>query len=127
MSFDWKLYIDLADELISQQRSTNLHEAYYRTAISRSYYSVFCIARNLLVKKGVTIQPVDTHRFVRKEFKNSPKRVEKKLGEDLGRLWKDRKDSDYEEGVSIDKNRADTAYKLAKKTLNLLDSLASHP
>ncbi len=125
MSFDWKLYIDLADELVSYQKTSGLQDAYYRTAISRSYYGVFCIARNLLIKKGPGIPYSDEHRYVREEFKKSPKRIEKQIGEHIGRLWRERKDADYEEGASIDRTRADTACKIAKKTLSLLNYITS--
>jgi hypothetical protein len=57
MSFDWKLYVQLA---VDFYRSEALKEAYFRSAISRAYYGVFCIARNFLKSKGKTIPPIDT-------------------------------------------------------------------
>jgi uncharacterized protein (UPF0332 family) len=48
MSFDSKLFFTLADELINDQKNPSLQEAYYRTVISRSYYSVHWAARKLL-------------------------------------------------------------------------------
>lgn len=44
MSFDWKSYIHLAEELVKRQEESCL-----RSSISRAYYGVFRIARN---KKG---------------------------------------------------------------------------
>ncbi len=78
MSFDWKSYIQLAEELINHQRTPSLQEAYLRSAISRSYYGVFCIARNLLIHKGISIPKVDTHKFVRDKYWKSPNRTDKK-------------------------------------------------
>ena len=68
MNFDWKLFVQLANELINCQRTENLKEAYLRTAISRSYYGVFCIARNLLSTRGISIPPKDTHKFESPKF-----------------------------------------------------------
>lgn len=125
MSFDWKLFVQLADELISHQRTAVLREAYFRSAISRSYYGVFCITRNLLVSRGITIPKVDTHKFVREKYLKSQNRLEKKTGKDLLDLWRDRKDSDYEDGATFDINRAKTAYQLAIRILNRLTNIGT--
>ena len=125
MTFDWELYIQLADELISHQRTLGLHEAYLRTAISRSYYGVFCIARNFLVNRGVAIPKVDTHKFVRNKFWNSPNRVEKKVGKGLRDLWIERKDADYDEGATVGINRARTAHEMAKRVLERLRNVGA--
>ena len=67
MNFDWRLYVQLANELITYQRTARFQEAYLCTAISRSYYGVFCIARNFLIGKGISIPKVDSHKFVREQ------------------------------------------------------------
>lgn len=123
MSFNWRLYIQLANELINYKKGSFIQEAYLRSAISRSYYSVFCIARNLLINKGTTIPMCDTHKFARKEYQNSTNRIEKKVAKGLSRLWKDRKDADYEDNVIIDKNRATTSYQLSLRLLGKLNKL----
>jgi len=125
MNFEWNLYIQLADELINYQRTSGLHEAYLRTAISRSYYGVFCISRNFLVSRGVAIPKVDTHKFVREEYLNSLKRIEKKIGKDLLDLWRERIDADYEDGATVDNNRARTAHQLAIRILNRLTNIGA--
>ena len=43
MKFDWEEYFNLAQELAG----TN-EEAKLRSAVSRAYYSAFCLARNYL-------------------------------------------------------------------------------
>lgn len=86
MSFDWKTYLDLASELITQQKSSGKHEAYYRTAISRYYYGVFGLASSFLSKKGVTIPLIDTHRFVIDAYHKLSRREEKQIGAQLNRL-----------------------------------------
>lgn len=126
MSFDWKTYLDLASELITQQKSSGKHEAYYRTAISRSYYGyygVFGLANCFLSKKGVTIPLIDTHRFVIDTYHKLSRREEKQIGAQLNRLWLERKEADYKDSISIDRNRTETAFKLAQKTLSLLNAI----
>lgn len=125
MTFSWRLYIQLADELISHQRTPGLHEAYLRTAISRSYYGVFCIARNFLVNRGVAIPKVDTYKFVKDKYWNSPNRVEKKVGKGLRDLWIERKDADYDEGTTVDINRARTAHEMARRVLERLRNVGA--
>ncbi|MFZ8803405.1 MAG: HEPN domain-containing protein [Candidatus Calescibacterium sp.] len=125
MSFDWKLYVQLAEELIDFYRSEALKEAYFRSAISRAYYGVFCIGRNFLKSKGKTIPPIDTHKFVREQFKRSSDMIERKIGENLARLWKERKDSDYEDTADINRERAKTACELAKRLLQELKKIGA--
>ena len=85
MSFDWQSYISLAEELLELSQRKSLEEACFRSAISRSYYGVFCIARNFLKKKGISIPPIDTHKFVREHYMNSSIVIEKKIGENMKR------------------------------------------
>ena len=123
MSFDWKLYIQLADELIARQETPNLQEAYFRSAISRSYYGVFCIARNLLVKKGFNVPRKDTHKFVREKYHESQDNIERAIGTNLSRLLLERKSADYDDGPTIDINRAKTAQQMAQRTMETLRNI----
>jgi len=125
MSFDWGLYIQLADELINQQRTQTLQEAYLRSSISRSYYGVFCIARNFLISKRVIIPRVDTHKFVREQYLNSPDKTKKKIGKDLYNLLRERKDADYENTATVDIKRARTAHQLSIQILNRLRDIGA--
>lgn len=125
MSFDWKLYVDLSDELITHQRTPSLKEAYLRSAISRSYYGVFCIARALLISRTVFFPRENIHKFVREEFNRAQSNREKQIGTKLLRLWTERKAADYEQEGSFNNERAKTAYKIAVDTLNLLEQLSN--
>jgi uncharacterized protein (UPF0332 family) len=123
MSFDWHAYLNVADELINQQRTPSLEEAYFRSAISRSYYSAFGIARAFLSHSGVSLPLKDTHKTLREEFKNSPDRTKKKIGLDLDRLWKERKDADYEGKLTVKVSKAQISYQIAHRILQDLKSL----
>ncbi|RLG27175.1 hypothetical protein DRN76_00250 [Methanosarcinales archaeon] len=125
MSFYWELYIQLADELTSHQEKLDLREAYLRSAMSRCYYGIFCIARNHLIAKGISIPRVDTHKFVREQYQRLPRNVEKKIGKNLCRLWKERKDADYENDADINVSKAKTALDLSKRTLGKLRQMGT--
>lgn len=124
MNFGWKLYVELSEELIKHQKTPSLHDAYLRSAISRSYYGVFCIARNLLIPKTVFFPKEDIHKFVREQFNHAVSRKEKQIGTKLGRLWTERKAADYDEDETFNDERAKTSYKMAVDTLNLLQELS---
>jgi uncharacterized protein (UPF0332 family) len=127
MSFNWELYIQLAEELISYQGKVDLQEAYLRSAMSRCYYSLYCIARNHLIAKDIlTSEDLRDapHQRVRDEYhelsRKSSRNVEKKIARNLGRLWKERIDADYKDEADIDVQRAKTALDLSKRTLEKL-------
>jgi len=125
MSFDWSLYIQLADELMNHQRNPILREAYLRSAISRSYYGIYCISRNLLIKRGVKIDKTrSAHTQVREEYIYSKNKLERKIGNNLSRLWDFRKDADYEDPI-VGVNDAQLAYKLANKALYQLKRIGA--
>jgi len=125
MSFNWELYIQLADRLIYYQENADLREAYLRSAINRCYYGIFCIARDHLIAKNISIPRVDTHKFVRERYQRLPRNVEKKIAKNLRRLWKERKDADYENEADIDVQRAKTALDLSKRTLEKLRQIGA--
>jgi len=122
MKFDWKSYIQLSEKLLSWSE-ISLEEARLRTALSRCYYGVFCIARNKLIAKGINIPKVDTHKFVREKYQTSPDTTEKKIAKNLRRLWNDRIEADYENEANINLQRAKVAIELAKRTLKELQKL----
>jgi len=124
MSFDWKSYLQLSEGLIKCQ-ATGLEEACFRSAISRSYYAIFGIASNYLKSNGVIIPPVDTHKSLRNEFKNSHDHTKKKIGQNLDRLWKDRKEADYNDAVSININKAQISHQMALRILHDLKNIGA--
>jgi len=125
MSFDWQKYLELADELIYHQRTPTLEEAYLRSAMSRSYYGIYGIAFSTLQRRGVQFPPTDLHKFVRETFQNSGIMLEKKIGTDMGRLWRDRKVADYDSSASINATKVQGAFRLAHQILSNLRSLTT--
>jgi uncharacterized protein (UPF0332 family) len=116
MSFDWKDYVDLAEDLLNRAEESCL-----RSSISRAYYGVFCIARNMKSyrnykpKKGENI-----HWIVINAYKNSSDGKEKNIGRILDKLRKSRNDADYDESRSIDRNLAQRMAVSAKQILTYM-------
>ena len=102
MSFCWELYIDLAERLRDNKESGLIEQAYLRSAISRSYYGVFCRARNFVLSKGhKKPRKMPVHQFVRENLVNSDNQREIEIGNYLFRLWGKRVDADYKENKSF--------------------------
>lgn len=125
MSFDWTLYIGLAQKLSNNCCYSDLREAYLRSSLSRSYYGSFGFSRNYLVQQGINIPLIDTHKFVRERYINSKDKIEQKIGYDLKRLWKERLDADYENNASINPKRAETAYYLSLRIIEKLKNIGA--
>ncbi|HHT9124250.1 MAG TPA: hypothetical protein ACFYD6_00355 [Candidatus Brocadiia bacterium] len=109
MSFDWKDYVYLADNLLNQTG-----ESYLRSSISRAYYGVFCIARNRKGYKSYTGQD-NIHWKVINEYKSSSNKNEQNIGRILDKLRKTRNDADYDEDKPITKAIAQRGVLSAKQ------------
>ena len=113
MSFDWKDYVYLAEELLARAKESCL-----RSSISRAYYGVFCIARN---RKGYqNYEPKrgeNIHWLVINEYKISRNVCDRDIGRTLDKLRKSRNDADYKENKPINTGLAERSVLLAKSIL----------
>ncbi|MDI6781099.1 MAG: HEPN domain-containing protein [bacterium] len=116
MSFDWREYIKLSEELILRKE-----EACLRSAVSRSYYGVFCIARNKLRYRSYSGS--DVHRKVIETYENSRDIIQKKIGKNLNELRKARNNADYDNSIEIKKDEAERMLVLSKQVLKSMESL----
>jgi uncharacterized protein (UPF0332 family) len=93
MPFDWPDYLTIADEL--SKRTTE--EACLRTAISRTYYYVYHLARQrLLDNEFIIVRGGDTHKQVWEKYQGDADHRCKKLN-DLAKILHDkRKQADYD-------------------------------
>lgn len=112
MSFNWKEYVRLA-EFLHKQGS----EECLRSAISRAYYGVFGIVRNL---KGLKETRADIHSMVINSFKNSYKKDEKFVGKLLDDLRRQRNIADYDEEKVISFEDSKRCILKAKEILDKL-------
>jgi len=103
VEFNWKKYLDLADELAT----SNTDEAKIRASISRAYYAAFCNARNYMIEKDHNKFPPDEkehHKYLVKYFKGELEEsktdnldgTRDRIGRDLNSMRHDRKRVDYD-------------------------------
>ena len=127
MKFDWSEYFNLAKELAETSK-----EAELRSAVSRAYYSAFCLARNYLrdiqqdprLSRNKTYD-INVHEYVAKEFIHNQSRSQPmiEIGKDLTRLRKMRNKADYEDTMLNLKREARTALILAQNIILALSNL----
>lgn len=116
MSFDWRDYLKLSEELVKRTE-----ESCWRSSISRSYFGVWCIARN---KKGYknykTRGKENIHWIVINAYKRAQNKSLRKVGWSLDELRKARNDADYNEDEFINENFAERMLILAEQVLTNL-------
>jgi uncharacterized protein (UPF0332 family) len=127
MKFDWEEYFNLAKELAG-----TTEEAKLRSAVSRAYYSAFCLARNYLrdIEQDPTLSrnktyDINVHKYVADEFihHKSKSKTMREIGNDLNRLRPRRNNADYEDTMFNLPTQATTALKLADNIIALLSKL----
>jgi uncharacterized protein (UPF0332 family) len=127
MKFDWSEYLNLAQELAGTKVEANL-----RSAVSRAYYSVFCLARNYLrdieqdprLSRNKTYD-INDHQYVAEEFihNRSKSQIMIEIGKDLTRLRKMRNQADYEDTMFNLQKEAKRALMLAENIISKLNEL----
>ena len=128
MKFDWLEYFNLAKELAETSK-----EAELRSAVSRAYYSAFCLARNYLrdiqqyprLWRNITYD-INAHKYVAEKFiyNQSKSQIMIEIGKDLSRLRKMRNKADYEDTMFNLKREARTALMLAENIISALSKLS---
>lgn len=125
IDFTWYHYFDLAQQLFNDSNNNlDLSEALLRSAISRAYFAIHCLARNYLIKERNLTPPnkkKDMHSWVIKQIKNEPET--RKVHVQLRRLRDDRNRADYEDVVRRLKTVANGALIGARKAIEILDEL----
>jgi uncharacterized protein (UPF0332 family) len=113
MSFNWVDYIQLAYKLLNGK-----DEACYRSAISRAYYGVFCIARDKIGYQEY--KRSDVHSKVIDVYTSSNDEDERLIGWFLNDLRKARNVADYKTNGKITRNNAKIMIDSAKSILDIL-------
>lgn len=101
MSFDWPDYLALASNLHADGGNAPLEDAKYRASISRAYYAVFCVARNLVRDEGSAriSKTGEDHETVRKAYATHGDERRRKIALHLVRLRSYRSQADYDDVV----------------------------
>ncbi|MEG4504299.1 HEPN domain-containing protein [Microcoleus sp. F6_B4] len=132
MKFDWSEYLNLAQELAATNSDSSANrEAKLRSAISRAYYSTFCLARNYLrdIEKDPRLfrknRDINEHQYVAEEFIYHPTKMKNmvKIGENLSRLRELRNKADYEDTMFNLQREARNALVLAQNIISALSKL----
>ena len=125
MSFNWAEYLNLAEALIRERATFASEEACFRAAISRTYYSAFCAARNRARDiEGLKVKgSAEDHRLIRQHYQKSPHRERRKIGNWLARLRKRRNRADYDDIIRELDRLSATSLTQAREILNALKTL----
>jgi len=115
MSFNWQEYVELAFVLAGRKgRATQ--EARLRTAVSRAYYGVFCMAREFAEMAGF-FRPSRSgkdHSELRNAYAARPELASRRIAAGLERLHNRRKRCDYEPKVHGLEAECEYALRLAQ-------------
>src|SRR5579864_3812479 len=118
--FDWQKFLDVAQQLRTQSTEQAL-----RSAISRAYYAAFGKAQEHLVSKGIRPPATgEAHRFVWQRFLDS-RRECRELGVVGDRLFRKRKQADYDTASRDFVKDAEQAVLDAERFLTLLRERAN--
>jgi len=133
MRFDWSEYFNLAQELAATNSDSSANrDAKLRSAISRAYYSTFCLARNYLrdIEKDPRLfrknRDINEHQYVAEEFiyHRSKNKNMVKIGENLSSLRELRNKADYEDTIFNNlQKEASYALMLAENIISALSKL----
>jgi uncharacterized protein (UPF0332 family) len=125
MSFSWRDYLSLANELSGRRARPYSPDARSRAAISRAYYAAFIEARNFLRDRDGISVPNDgsVHNFVISSFRASSQRQRVIIGEHLERLRSYRNYADYQDIMFRLNQRVNESLTLANRVINTLDRL----
>ncbi len=130
MSYDWRQFLDLAQHLFHLSDGSVDEETRFRNAISRAYYAVFGVARQVLHGKTVDGVPfrfmfdAGDHALLRKSLAGLPA-PQSKHSARVERLRLRRNSADYDDSYCEPNihSSAQSSLALAVVLLDWLDSL----
>ena len=129
MPFDPRDFLELSEQLHTDQRYSHIREAVLRTTISRAYYAVFLIIRELVREKLSNTQliypfeDVSTSGLIHSCIKEILSRIDRYLGYVYGKLFMMRKRADYELNITIADKDAAEAIGVARKLMGSLTKI----
>lgn len=125
MTFDWQEYLVLSKNLYDHHDSFADREACLRASISRSYYAVFCKARNCATAyDGQTIPTSGgAHHRVKDFYQSSSERKRSEVGVLLDRLRISRNKADYDNTIASLLEDSEVALNNASRIIELLKEI----
>jgi len=125
MTFDWQEYLVLSRTLYDNHESFADREACLRACISRSYYAVFCKARNCAIDYDRQTIPRDgsAHYWVKTFYTLSSERKRRRVGILLDRLRISRNQADYANTIISLLSTSEVALENASEIMQLLKEI----
>lgn len=131
MSFAWVHYLNLAkildkhaDDFASGTKVVLSSEASYRTAVSRAYYSAFCISRAYVEQvAGPLGRSSDVHKKVSNYFMDQQGDNYRQIGINLNRLRDNRNKADYDLPLAGCKSLSRASVKIATDIIAKVERL----
>ncbi len=120
MAFDWQEYFKLAEELCESKS-----EAKIRSSISRAYYAVFNISKQIIEKVDPfeKAPSLDAHKWLIDYFNKSQDKFANILSENIKELRNARNKADYK-SPHISVQEAKQALKLAELIIKKLEKFS---
>lgn len=116
-------FLDLANDW-----SVGSREGEWRSSISRAYYAVFHVARNLLAQVGFQVPaPSASHQYLYQRLNNCGEPAVQNAATLLNHLRRERNVTDYELSAVVDEQRAIKAVNAALDVNSMLTALATNP
>jgi len=116
MSFDWSEFLELAYELAQSTSEKSSEEARTRSAISRSYYAAYRIARDYWEKTQGRVVDYGrgSHGNLVQNYKLNQDKENRKVGVYLEIAFENRKNADYDALVPDLKSKLSVNLRLCK-------------
>ena len=108
-SFEWLLFLELADRLILIET-----EECYRSAVSRSYYGVFGNIRSELEKAGIIFKRANLHQQIIDWLISQQLPDLESIGKKLYVLRNERNHADYDSKELFNRFRAENSLAIAR-------------
>jgi uncharacterized protein (UPF0332 family) len=116
-------FLDLASDW-----ATGSREGEWRSSVSRSYYAVFHVARNLLRQVGFQVPRGDQcHSYVYARLNNTADQTIERAASQLHDLRRARNQADYDLDIPVTEQDAVNAVNLAMNINGTLAALAANP
>lgn len=121
--------MDVLDFLrLAESWANRSTEAEWRSAVSRAYYSVFHVARQLLLQCGFEVRKGDqAHAYLWRRLSNCGVSEVQHAGRELQNLRGDRNLADYDMHVDFPQSHAQASVELANETAEALRHAAVEP
>ena len=129
MNFNPIDFLRLARQLYKDRDYIQIQQAAYRTSISRIYYAVFLLMRELISKKAAETSLATEYSKIAKSgrihsfIKKSLEKSDRYLGKIYGSLFLKRKLADYEMEKEFYAKDIEEALKISEEIMNRKDNI----